>query len=66
MADPADCAVAAQGECVVRADASGATERQLQNFAGEGLQEMSFKDRGHGADGLLVEFTDIDYVEREI
>ncbi|MCL7496029.1 XRE family transcriptional regulator [Streptomyces sp. MCA2] len=45
------------------AQAAGATEQQLQNIAAEGLQEMYFKDRGRRADGLLVEFTDIDYVE---
>ncbi|MFJ2915070.1 hypothetical protein ACIO8F_38040 [Streptomyces sp. NPDC087228] len=28
----------------------------------EGLQEQRFKDNGRRADGLLVEFTDIDYV----
>jgi hypothetical protein len=31
----------------------------------KGLQEQYFKDRGRRADGLLVEFTDIDYVELE-
>ncbi|MEU9125343.1 XRE family transcriptional regulator [Streptomyces sp. NPDC048506] len=41
----------------------GATERQLQDIAAEGLQEIYFKDQGRRADGLLVEFTDIDYVE---
>ncbi|MGW2393985.1 telomere-protecting terminal protein Tpg [Streptomyces lydicamycinicus] len=45
------------------AQASGATEQQLRNIAAEGLQEIYFKDRGRRADGLLVEFTDIDYVE---
>ncbi|MFI0220445.1 telomere-protecting terminal protein Tpg [Streptomyces lydicus] len=45
------------------AQAAGATEQQLQNIAAEGLQEIYFKDRGRRADGLLVELTDIDYVE---
>ncbi|MGW2922838.1 telomere-protecting terminal protein Tpg [Streptomyces angustmyceticus] len=45
------------------AQSAGATEQQLQNIAAEGLQEIYFKDRGRRADGLLVEFTDIDYVE---
>ncbi|MGW1374414.1 telomere-protecting terminal protein Tpg [Streptomyces sp. NPDC002446] len=45
------------------AQASGASEQQLQNIAAEGLQDIYFKDRGRRADGLLVEFTDIDYVE---
>ncbi|MGW2025476.1 telomere-protecting terminal protein Tpg [Streptomyces decoyicus] len=47
------------------AQATGATEQQLQNIAAEGLQEIYFKDRGRRADGLLVEFTDIDYVEMD-
>ncbi len=42
---------------------AGATEQQLRNIAAEGLQEIYFKDRGRRADGLMVEFTDIDYVE---
>ncbi|AWN24848.1 DNA-binding protein [Streptomyces sp. NEAU-S7GS2] len=45
------------------AQASGAGEQQLQNIAAEGLQEIYFKDHGRRADGLLVEFSDIDYVE---
>ncbi|WP_411137977.1 telomere-protecting terminal protein Tpg [Streptomyces sp. C10] len=45
------------------AQATEATEQQLRNIAAEGLQEVYFKDRGRRADGLLVEFTDIDYVE---
>jgi len=47
------------------AEAAGATEQQLQQIAAEGLQEIYFKDRGRRADGLRVEFTDIDYVELE-
>jgi transcriptional regulator with XRE-family HTH domain len=47
------------------AQAAGATERQLQAIAAEGLQEIYFKDRGRRAQGLEVEFTDIDYVELE-
>ncbi len=45
------------------AQSAGATEQQLQNIAAEGLQELYFKDHGRRAGGLLVEFTDIDYVE---
>ncbi len=45
------------------AQAAGATEQQLQNIAAEGLQEQYFKDGGRRADGLVVEFTDIDYIE---
>ncbi|MET8420860.1 helix-turn-helix transcriptional regulator [Streptomyces sp. NPDC079189] len=45
------------------AQAAGATEQQLQNIAAESLQEQYFKDGGRRADGLVVEFTDIDYIE---
>jgi hypothetical protein len=45
--------------------AAGATEQQLQAIAAEGLQEIYFKDRGRRAQGLEVEFTDIDYIERD-
>ncbi|MDQ0792268.1 helix-turn-helix domain-containing protein [Streptomyces sp. B1I3] len=45
------------------AQAAGATEQQLQAVIAEGLQEQYFKDRGRRAQGLQVEFTDIDYVE---
>jgi hypothetical protein len=45
------------------AQSAGATEQQLQLIAAEGLQEIYFKDRGRRAEGLQVEFTDIDYVE---
>lgn len=41
----------------------GATEEQLRDIVAEGLQEQYFKDRGRRAPGLVVEFTDIDYVE---
>ncbi|MDX3072781.1 telomere-protecting terminal protein Tpg [Streptomyces sp. MI02-7b] len=44
---------------------AGATEQQLRAIAAEGLQEIYFKDRGRRAQGLNVEFTDIDYVELE-
>ncbi len=42
---------------------AGATEQDMRDIVAEGLQEMYFKDRGRRADGLLVEFTDIDYAE---
>ncbi|MER5971555.1 helix-turn-helix transcriptional regulator [Streptomyces sp. NPDC002055] len=45
------------------AQAAGATDQQLRGIAAEGLQEVYFKDGGRRAEGLLVEFTDIDYVE---
>ncbi|MFD9304274.1 telomere-protecting terminal protein Tpg [Streptomyces sp. NPDC060048] len=45
------------------AQEAGAGETQLRHIAAEGLQEIYFKDHGARAQGLLVEFTDIDYVE---
>ncbi|MER7466172.1 XRE family transcriptional regulator [Streptomyces sp. NPDC097981] len=45
------------------AQEAGATESQLRAIAAEGLQEIYFKDNGARAGGLLVEFTDIDYVD---
>ncbi|MGW6879661.1 telomere-protecting terminal protein Tpg [Streptomyces goshikiensis] len=45
------------------AQESGATEAQLRAIAAEGLQEIYFKDNGSRAQNLLVEFTDIDYVD---
>ena len=44
------------------AQAAGADEQQLREIAAEGLQDIYFKDRGRRAEGLQVEFTDIDYV----
>ncbi|MER7805555.1 XRE family transcriptional regulator [Streptomyces parvulus] len=41
----------------------GATERQLQQIAAEGLAEMYFRDNNTRAHGLGVEFTDIDRVD---
>lgn len=45
------------------AHAAGAAEQQLQDIVAEGLQEIYFKDRGRRAHGLLVDFTDIDYLD---
>jgi hypothetical protein len=45
------------------AHAAGAAEQQLQDIVAEGLQEIYFKDRGRRAQGLLVDFTDIDYLD---
>ncbi|MFI0941361.1 telomere-protecting terminal protein Tpg [Streptomyces sp. NPDC021020] len=45
------------------AQSAGATEQELRAIAAEGLQEVYFTDRGRRAAGLVVEFTDIDYVE---
>jgi transcriptional regulator with XRE-family HTH domain len=47
------------------ARAAGALERQLEGIVAEGLQEMYFKDRGRRAQGLVVDLTDIDYVQLE-
>ncbi|MFI6006984.1 telomere-protecting terminal protein Tpg [Streptomyces sp. NPDC051366] len=48
---------------LLAAQDAGATEAELRNLAAEGLQEMYFKDSGGRAQGLLVEFTDIDYID---
>jgi transcriptional regulator with XRE-family HTH domain len=48
---------------LLNAQAGGATEEQLREIVAEGLQEQYFKDGGRRAPGLLVEFTDIDYME---
>lgn len=45
------------------AQETGATENQLRHITAEALQEIYFKDNGARAGGLLVEFTDIDYVD---
>ncbi|MGW1767698.1 telomere-protecting terminal protein Tpg [Streptomyces sp. NPDC002073] len=48
---------------LLAAQDAGASEDALQQIAAEGLQEAYFKDGGGRAQGLLVEFTDIDYVD---
>ncbi|QMV20469.1 helix-turn-helix domain-containing protein [Streptomyces sp. SCUT-3] len=45
------------------ARATGATEQQLRDIVAEGLQEQYFQDVGRRAHDLLVEFTDIDYLD---
>ncbi|GLX24150.1 MULTISPECIES: telomere-protecting terminal protein Tpg [Streptomyces] len=45
------------------AQETGATEAQLRHITAEALQEIYFKDNGARATSLLVEFTDIDYVD---
>ncbi|MEU3409496.1 XRE family transcriptional regulator [Streptomyces sp. NPDC006670] len=45
------------------AQETGATEAQLRQITAEALQEIYFKDNGARASTLLVEFTDIDYVD---
>ncbi|MEV5138920.1 XRE family transcriptional regulator [Streptomyces syringium] len=41
----------------------GATEGQLLQIAAQGLGEHYFRDNGRRADGLLVEFTDVEEIE---
>ncbi|AXE28067.1 XRE family transcriptional regulator (plasmid) [Streptomyces globosus] len=48
------------------AQEAGATEQQLRQIAAEGLQEIYFKDQGRRAQGLLVEYTDLEHVEFEL
>ncbi|MCZ2526650.1 telomere-protecting terminal protein Tpg [Streptomyces sp. HB2AG] len=45
------------------ARATGAGEQQLRDIVAEGLQEQYFKDAGRRAHDLVVEFTDIDYID---
>ncbi|MFE9360370.1 telomere-protecting terminal protein Tpg [Streptomyces olivaceoviridis] len=44
----------------------GATERQLQQIAAEGLARMYFRANNTRAHGLGVEFTDIEQIEIEL
>ena len=44
----------------------GATEQQLQRIAAEGLAEMYFRARNTRADGLGVEFTDVQHIQIEL
>ncbi|OPF71277.1 DNA-binding protein [Streptomyces antioxidans] len=48
------------------AQQEGAAEQRLRDIAAEGLQEIYFKDHGRRAQGLLVELTDIDYIEIDL
>ncbi len=45
---------------------AGANEQQLQNIAAEGLGGMYFRDGGRRAQGLEVEFTDVEHVEIDL
>lgn len=42
---------------------TGATEQQLRSLAAEELGEVYFRDGGSRANGLEVEFTDVEHVE---
>lgn len=48
------------------AQEQGVTDRRLQEIAAEGLQEVYFKDAGRRAQGLLVEYTDLEHVEFDL
>ncbi|MFD4919218.1 telomere-protecting terminal protein Tpg [Streptomyces virginiae] len=48
---------------LLAAQDAGASEAELQQLTAEGLQEVYFKDSGGRAQELLVEFTDIDYID---
>ncbi|TLQ38618.1 telomere-protecting terminal protein Tpg [Streptomyces marianii] len=48
------------------AQQAGATEQQLQQITAEALGEVYFRDGGRRAQGLDVEFTDIDYLEFDL
>ncbi|MET9700773.1 hypothetical protein ABZY31_28205 [Streptomyces sp. NPDC006529] len=48
---------------LLAAQESGASEAALKRIAAEALQEAYFKDSGRRAGDLVVEFTDIDYVD---
>ncbi|MDA5283698.1 XRE family transcriptional regulator [Streptomyces sp. Isolate_45] len=48
---------------LLAAQDAGASEAELQQLAAAGLQEVYFKDSGSRAQELLVEFTDIDYID---
>ncbi|MFC5720631.1 telomere-protecting terminal protein Tpg [Streptomyces gamaensis] len=47
------------------AETAGEADARLRDIVAEGLQEVYFKDDGRRADGLGVEFTDVDYVEMD-
>ncbi|MEV6162310.1 XRE family transcriptional regulator [Streptomyces sp. NPDC052052] len=44
----------------------GAGEQQLQRIAAEGLAQMYFRANNTRADGLGVEFTDVEHIEIEL
>ncbi|QCB26668.1 XRE family transcriptional regulator [Streptomyces sp. SS52] len=44
----------------------GATERQLQQIAAEGLAQMYFRANNTRAHGLGVEFTDVEHIDIEL
>ncbi|MFJ3714060.1 telomere-protecting terminal protein Tpg [Streptomyces sp. NPDC090053] len=44
----------------------GATEQQLLKIAAQGIGEHYFRDDGHRAHDLLVEFTDVEQIEIDL
>ncbi|MGP3947927.1 telomere-protecting terminal protein Tpg [Streptomyces sp. 7N604] len=46
-----------------QAQQQGASDQQLRQIVAEGLQEIYFQDSGRRAQGLEVEFTDVDYFD---
>ncbi|MFH9016672.1 telomere-protecting terminal protein Tpg [Streptomyces sp. NPDC017943] len=48
------------------AQAAGASEQQLRDIAGQALGEVYFQDSGRRAQGLEVEFTDIEQMEFDL
>ncbi|WP_435833431.1 hypothetical protein [Streptomyces bungoensis] len=48
------------------AQAAGATEDQLRAITAEGLGETYFRDGGRRAQGLLVEFTDVEQLDFDL
>jgi transcriptional regulator with XRE-family HTH domain len=45
---------------------AGASEQQLRDLAGQALGEVYFQDGGRRAQGLVVEFTDIEQMEFDL
>ncbi|GAA2454715.1 VWA domain-containing protein [Streptomyces macrosporus] len=58
-----DDVAAAMRAAVHHYQQSGASDARLQAVVAEGRQEQYSRDGGRRAPGLIVEFTDIDYVE---
>ncbi|MFD3565574.1 telomere-protecting terminal protein Tpg [Streptomyces sp. NPDC058686] len=53
-------------DCLFTAREQGATEQQLQQIAAEGLAQMYFRANNTRADGLGVEFTDVERLDIEL
>jgi hypothetical protein len=45
---------------------TGASEQQLRTLAGEALGEVYFRDGGHRAHGLAVEFIDVEHLQFDL